>query len=106
MLALFGTNLSALAEWPEYPITFIVPFSDGGHTDMVGRLLAAQLASRLGQDVKVENKMGASAPFELSTRLQATAFGYTLAVTSNATLASASMGVGAYDLFKDFAPVA
>ena len=50
--------------------------------------------------------MGPSAPFELSTRLQATAFGYTLAVTSNATLASASMGVGAYDLFKDFAPVA
>jgi tripartite-type tricarboxylate transporter receptor subunit TctC len=108
MLAFCCTNIfaPARAEWPEHPITIIVPFSEGGHTDMVGRLLAAQLASRFGQNVKVENRMGASAPAELSTLLQATAFGYTLAVTSNATLASATMDAGVYDLRKDFAPIA
>jgi len=64
MLAFCCTNTfaPARAEWPDHPITIIVPFSEGGHTDMVGRLLAAQLASRFGQNVKVENRMGASAP--------------------------------------------
>jgi len=108
MLALFGVHVCtpAQAEWPEHPITIVVPFSDGGVTDMVGRMLAAQLASRLGQDVKVENRIGESGPFELSARLQATAPGYTLAVTSNATLARVSMGARGYNLFKDFMPVA
>jgi tripartite-type tricarboxylate transporter receptor subunit TctC len=108
MLIIFGANACAPAhaEWPERPITIIVPFADGGHTDMIGRMLAAQLAPRLGQNVKVENRTGESAPFKLSARLQATAPGYTFAVTSNATLTSASMDAGGFDLFKDFVPIA
>ena len=87
MTALLGTSTcgSAWAEWPDRSITIIVPFSAGGHTDMLGRLLAAQLGPRLGQSVKVENRISASQTFELSKSLQATAPGYTLGVTSNRT---------------------
>jgi len=108
MLALMDMDICvpARAEWPEYPITIIVPFSDGGHTDMVGRLLAAGLASRLGQKFKVENRIGASGPTELSNGLHATAFGYTLAVTSNATLINSSMDAFGADPLKEFAPIA
>jgi hypothetical protein len=90
----------------EYPITIIVPFSDGGSTDMVGRLLAAELVSRLGQKIKVENRIGASGPTELSNRLQATALCYTLAVTSNATLINSSMDAFGADPLREFSPIA
>ena len=108
MTALLGTSTcgSAWAEWPDRSITIIVPFSAGGHTDMLGRLLAAQLGPRLGQSVKVENRISASQTFELSKSLQATAPGYTLGVTSNAMLINSTMDSLAYDPLKDFVPIA
>ena len=41
------------ADWPEHPITIIVPFARGGATDLIGRLLATELAQRLGKNVTV-----------------------------------------------------
>ena len=55
-LAMVNVILSgeARAEWPEQTITIIVPFPAGGANDLLGRLLAAQLAPKLGQDVIVD----------------------------------------------------
>src|SRR5664280_214577 len=49
----------ARAAWPERNITIIVPFPAGGPNDLLGRLLAAELAPKLGQNVIVENRVGA-----------------------------------------------
>ena len=49
----------ARAAWPDRTITIIVPFPPGGPNDLLGRLLAAELAPKLGQNVIVENRAGA-----------------------------------------------
>ena len=49
----------ARAAWPDHTITIIVPFPPGGPNDLLGRLLATELAPKLGQNVIVENRAGA-----------------------------------------------
>lgn len=51
---------AAAQGWPTRPLTLVVPFPPGGSTDAVGRLVAAELAKLLGQNVIVENKGGAN----------------------------------------------
>ena len=46
----------ARAAWPERTVTIIVPFPPGGPNDLLGRLLAVELAPKLGQNVIVENR--------------------------------------------------
>ena len=53
------TSSVALAAWPDRTITIIVPFPPGGPNDLLGRLLAAEMAPKLGQNVIVENRAGA-----------------------------------------------
>ena len=100
----------ARAEWPEHAITIIVPFPAGGANDLVGRLLAAELAPKLGQDVIVDNRVGAVGNIGLSAAARAPANGYTLLVTTNAALINplfnSSLSKTAYDPFKDFMPIA
>jgi tripartite-type tricarboxylate transporter receptor subunit TctC len=50
----------ARAAWPERPITIIVHFPPGGANDLLGRLIAAELAPVPGQGVVVENRPGAN----------------------------------------------
>ncbi|GGF81141.1 hypothetical protein GCM10011402_37220 [Paracoccus acridae] len=50
---------AALADFPERPITWVVPFAAGGVTDITSRKLAERLQAELGQPVIVENKPGA-----------------------------------------------
>jgi tripartite-type tricarboxylate transporter receptor subunit TctC len=55
------TTMSASAAWPERPVRIIVPWAPGGSTDIVTRILAADLTKRLGQQFIVENRAGAGA---------------------------------------------
>ena len=100
----------AHADWPEHTITIIVPFPAGGANDLLGRLLAAELALKLGQDVIVDNRVGAVGNIGLSAAARAPADGYTLLVTTNAVLINPlfdpSLSKNAYDAFKDFTPIA
>ena len=58
-LALFFGTLSALAlnasaragDWPDHPVTIIVPFGPGGNTDTMARLAAQDLTNKFGQIV-------------------------------------------------------
>ncbi|MEN9784424.1 MAG: hypothetical protein RJA24_1767 [Pseudomonadota bacterium] len=55
------TTMSAQAAWPERPVRIVVPWAPGGSTDIVTRILAADLTKRLGQQFIVENRAGAGA---------------------------------------------
>lgn len=78
---LASTVLSAPAfadAWPAKPITLVVPFSAGGPTDFIARLVAEPLARELGQQVIVQNKPGASGNVGYQSVLNGPADGYTL----------------------------
>jgi tripartite-type tricarboxylate transporter receptor subunit TctC len=103
-------SAEAPADWPERTITIIVPFPAGGANDLLGRLLAAELAPKLGQNIVVDNRVGAVGNIGLSAAARAAANGYTLLVTTNAVLINplldSSLSKTAYDTFKDFTPIA
>jgi tripartite-type tricarboxylate transporter receptor subunit TctC len=96
----------ACAEWPERVVTIIVPFPPGGPNDLLGRLLAAELAPKLGQSVIVENRAGAVGNIGLATGARAAPDGYTLVVVTGVILINPNVSQVAYDPLKDFAPVA
>jgi tripartite-type tricarboxylate transporter receptor subunit TctC len=105
-LALVGLDDQARAAWPERTITIIVPFPAGGPSDLLGRLLAAELAPKLGRNVIVENHVGAVGNIGISAGARAEPDGYTLVVVTNVVLINPSVSRVAYDPLKDFAPIA
>jgi len=96
----------ARAAWPERTVTIIVPFPPGGPNDLLGRLLAAELAPKLGQNVIVENRAGAVGNIGLTAGARAAPDGYTLVVVTVVVLINPSVAKVAYDPLKDFAPIA
>ena len=110
LMALVSGSLSAQAQapdWPNRPITLIVPFSAGGGIDASARLQALALGEILGQSVVVEN-VGAAAGTVGSARVaKAAPDGYTLLIGNSGTHAySQSLYRKApYDAISDFAPV-
>ena len=95
----------ARAEWPERPITIIVPFPPGGPNDLLGRLLAAELGKKFNQTVIVENKAGAVGDIGITAGARAAPDGYTLVEVTGVVLINPSVKKTAYDPVKDFAPV-
>jgi tripartite-type tricarboxylate transporter receptor subunit TctC len=92
--------------WPERPIRLIVPFTAGSSSDIVARIVAQKLAERLGQQIVVENRFGASGNVGTEAIARADADGYTIGVANTSTHAvSASLAALAYDPIRDFAPV-
>src|SRR5436189_1125362 len=73
-------------DFPARPVRVIVPFPPGGGADALARLLGPQLASRWGQQVIVENKPGASGHIGADFVAQSPADGYTLLMSSTASL--------------------
>ena len=74
-LALSG---HALAQYPERPITMIVPFPPGGVADTVARPVADALSRELGQSVVIENKAGAGGAIGIGYAANAKPDGYTI----------------------------
>jgi len=96
------------ADWPTRSVTVVVPFGAGGNSDMMARLAAQHLTSKLGQTFVVENRPGAGGAIGAKAVAGAAPDGYTLMAGNTSVFAvipavSASAG---YDPVKDFAPVA
>ncbi|HEV2220575.1 MAG TPA: tripartite tricarboxylate transporter substrate binding protein [Casimicrobiaceae bacterium] len=92
--------------YPNHPIRIIVPFSPGGAVDGPTRLIAKELAKRLGQGVVVENKPGAGATIGADIVAKAPPDGYTLLLASQTNTISATLYPKLpYDAVKDFEPI-
>jgi tripartite-type tricarboxylate transporter receptor subunit TctC len=72
-------------QYPSKPIKILVPYSPGGATDIIARILAAKLPEALGQSVVVENRAGASGNIALDAIAGSPADGYTLFVGNVST---------------------
>ncbi len=77
---------SALAAWPDRPITVLVGFAPGGSMDLSARALAASAEKLLGQPVVVENKPGGTGTVALSAMLSQKHDGYLLCATPSSVL--------------------
>jgi tripartite-type tricarboxylate transporter receptor subunit TctC len=99
---------AAGTEWPAAkPITYVVPFTPGGSTDIVGRTVAEKLAVALKQAVVVDNRPGQGGGIGAAYVAKAPADGYTLfggTISTHAINASLYKNLP-YDPVKDFEPV-
>jgi tripartite-type tricarboxylate transporter receptor subunit TctC len=73
----------AQSEYPNRPVTLVVPFPPGGGTDNLGRMVAQALSARLGQPVVVENRGGAGGNIGSAAVARAAPDGYTLLFNGN-----------------------
>ena len=89
-LALFGS--AAVAEFPDKPIQFIIPFGAGGSADIEGRLLADEMGKVLGVTVVPVNKPGAGGAVTYTFLKNAKPDGYTMAWSSSSILTSSNIG--------------
>jgi tripartite-type tricarboxylate transporter receptor subunit TctC len=96
----------ALAQYPDRPIKFILPFPPGGAVDVVTRLVAERMAADLGKPIVVESKPGAGGIIATDAVAKADKDGYTLLITTpNHTINAALNSKLPYDTEKDLAPV-
>ena len=69
-------------DYPNRPVTFIVPFAPGGSTDVLARLMGKSLSERLGQSVVVDNRAGAGGNIGADAVAKSPPDGYTLVMGS------------------------
>ncbi len=108
LCVLLSAAAAAFAQYPNKPIKLVVPYSPGGATDAIGRVLAQHLSPALGQQVIVENKAGAGGNLGAESVATAPPDGYTLlmgAMTSHSIMATLEKDTIRYSLEKDLVPV-
>ena len=98
---------AALTDYPSRPVRWIVPYTAGGATDVLSRLICQHLSERLGQSFVVENKPGAGSTIGTQAVIGSPPDGYTLLLTSTANAINASFDPTLpFDFSKGIAPVA
>ena len=105
--ALHGRAAQAQAQlWPQRPVRIIVPYTAGGNSDGMARMVAQRLGDAFGQTFVVENRLGANGAIATEAVARSAADGYTLlwAVTPPVAINPALTKVN-YDPIKDFAPI-
>jgi tripartite-type tricarboxylate transporter receptor subunit TctC len=109
-VATFGvlaTQTVSAQSWPSKPIRIVVPFTAGGNTDIVARMIGDGLSKTFGQPVLIENKPGAAGLVGATAVAKAPADGYTFLM---GTVGTHAINAGLYtkmpyDTVKDFTPV-
>lgn len=109
-LALFAARpRSAFANlaYPSRPVRWVVPYTAGGATDVLSRLICQRLSERMGQSFVVENKPGAGSNIGTQAVIASPPDGYTLLLTSTANAINASFDPSLpFDFARSIAPVA
>jgi tripartite-type tricarboxylate transporter receptor subunit TctC len=105
---LAAATFQATAEdYPNRPVTLVVPFAPGGSTTIVARIIAERMAETLGQQIIIDNRPGAGGTVGTRQVAKSAPDGYTIVLGYTGTLAigpSLFPNVG-YDVRKDFAPI-
>jgi tripartite-type tricarboxylate transporter receptor subunit TctC len=106
-LAMLISAASAVADnFPSHPITLIVPFSAGGPSDAMARILAERMRIRLGETVLIENVTGAGGSLGVGRTVRAPPDGYTVGFGHLGThVANGAIYNLGYDLVTDLEPV-
>jgi tripartite-type tricarboxylate transporter receptor subunit TctC len=106
MLTSALAGIAAAQDWPQKPIRIIISFGPGGGADIIGRILADSMQSRLGKPVVIENKPGAGGILGNEAVANAEPDGYTLGImTAGQVIAAVTRKNMRYDTLTAFAPV-
>ena len=103
---LFAGSASAQS-YPDRPIRLLVPFTPGGGTDLLARVVAQKVAENIGQPIVVDNRPGANTLVASEAVARAAPDGYTLIMQTNNLAANPTLyrGKMPFDTLKDLAPV-
>ena len=106
-LAALPMGASAQGAWPSKAIRIVVPFTPGGTTDFVTRLVATEVSKSLGQTIVVENKPGAGTVIGVDGVAKSAPDGYSFVTVANSfTVNHTLLKKLPYDTLKDLRPVA
>ncbi|MEP7207160.1 MAG: tripartite tricarboxylate transporter substrate binding protein [Casimicrobiaceae bacterium] len=104
LLIAFATTV--VAAYPDKSIRLVLPFPPGGPTDAIGRMLAQQLTTALGQSVVVDNRAGGNSSIGSDLVAKGPPDGYTLLFNASIFAINPHLVKLPYDIHKDFTPVA
>ena len=95
------------AQWPAKPIKLVVPYTPGGGTDILGRMLGRRLADALGVSIVIENRPGSDGSIGTDVVAKASPDGYTLLIDGTSQAYNVAFGKKMpYDSVRDLAPIA
>lgn len=87
LLVPFAASAQSASQYPIRPVRMIVPFQPGGASDFVARIVQDKLATELGQNIVIENRVGASGYVGVEVAAEATPDGYTVLLGNIGTMA-------------------
>jgi tripartite-type tricarboxylate transporter receptor subunit TctC len=107
LIAALGTAAASAQDYPNRPITLVVPFPPGGSTTIVARIVADKMSEALGQSIIIDNRGGAGGTVGSRAVAKSPADGYTILLGYTGTLAigPSLYGNAGYDPRADFAPI-
>lgn len=104
--ALLAPGAAFAQQYPTKPVKIIIPFAAGGVTDIAGRVIAAELSKRLGQQFYIENQGGAGGNLGMGNAARSPGDGYTILFASSSIVVNPSLyQKPPFDIEKDFIPV-
>lgn len=102
---LAGTTAQA-QQYPSKPVKIIIPFAAGGVTDIAGRVIAAEMSKKLGQQFYIENQGGAGGNLGMANVARSAGDGYTILFASSSFTVNPNLyAKPPFDAEKDFIPV-
>ena len=106
-MALAASAPALAQDYPNRPITLVVPYTAGGGNDLMARVAGELMSKTLGQQIVIENRGGAGGSIATRQVAKAAPDGYTLGLGGTGTLAidPTLYPNAGYDPRKDFAPV-
>ncbi len=107
LIAGLGTAAASAQDYPNRPITLVVPFPPGGSTTIVARIVADKMSEALGQSIVVDNRGGAGGTIGSRAVAKSAGDGYTILLGYTGTLAIGPTlyGNAGYDPRTDFEPI-
>jgi tripartite-type tricarboxylate transporter receptor subunit TctC len=107
VITLSGIAAAHAQTYPSRPITMVVPYSAGGPTDTIARIMAQRMSGPLGQTIIVENVTGAAGTLGVGRVARAAPDGYTISIGHWGThVVNGAIYTLQYDVLNDFEPVA